>query len=55
MTMGNQRRENDPTEELFEGEQGLPSGALSSGDDRRGVTKSSGDDRRSRTSSGDDR
>jgi hypothetical protein len=53
--MGKQPPANDPTEELLEGEQGLAPGSLSSGDDRRGVTKSSGDDRKSRTSSGDDR
>ena len=55
MTMGNQRRENDPANDLLEGEQGLPPGAMSSGDDRRKVNKSSGDDRRTVKSSGDDR
>jgi len=54
MTMGNQRQDNDPTEDLLQGEQGLPSGAKSSGDDRRSRT-SSGDDRRTVKSSGDDR
>ena len=53
--MGSQKRGNDPANDLLEGEQGLPPGAMSSGDDRRGVTKSSGDDRKTRTSSGDDR
>lgn len=53
--MGGQKRGKDPSEELLQEEQGLAPDAFSSGDDRRGVTKSSGDDRRSRTSSGDDR
>lgn len=55
MTMGNQKRGNDPADELLQEEQGLAPGALSSGDDRRVSNESSGDDRKSRTSSGDDR
>jgi hypothetical protein len=54
MTMGGKKPDNDASEDLLQEEQGLPTGALSSGDDRVS-TKSSGDDRRSRTSSGDDR
>lgn len=53
--MGGKKPQNDAAEELLQEEQGLAPGALSSGDDRRGMTGSSGDDRRSRTSSGDDR
>lgn len=53
--MGGKKPERDPSEDLLQEEQGLAPGALSSGDDRRGITESSGDDRRSRTSSGDDR
>ncbi len=53
--MSKQRQDSDPADELLQSEQGLAPGALSSGDDRKGVTKSSGDDRRGVKSSGDDR
>lgn len=55
MTMGGKKTKQDPSEELLQEEQGIATEALSSGDDRRGITESSGDDRVSRTSSGDDR